>query len=514
MLAAVLAMATSARAHEDPAGCFETGPAIIVSVFRSDGVTGVVGNVSECETIRYRATLQKASDLDSICAFSGGTFRLTTPDGVVHDIDLNVPCIGGNTGLEGCFDAVNSEVSPQIPYTVSPADVVAGLITATAKYTGGVAHDSAANTAGVAATTPKSTPVVFCADNNLCTTDVCNPALSGTNACSNTPVVCDDQNACTNDACNPATGLCVFTPGPPCDDNNICTTDVCNPATGQCVFTPTLQCDDNNICTVDTCDPILGCQHSLPPDCDDNNPCTDDSCNPTLGCQNVPNNNPLCAVVHFQCYEVKPFSFDRRTVNVEDRFANGSVSIRTPDRLCAPSDKRGENPAAALSPEHLEGFPSVGSSTRVNNQTVANQFGTVKLDVIRRKFLLVPTSKSLTPPPPAPLQNPVTDHFECYLVRRSAGQPRFQSIPGVSAEDQFGTHALDVLRPKYLCVPANKANEDPGALSHTQNLLCYKARHRVRFPTLAAFVNNQFGPEDTTLIRRMEFCVPSTIVAD
>src|SRR6185369_11153932 len=129
--AMLLASVGTARAHEDPAGCFETGPAIIVSVFRADGVTGVVGNVSQCETIKYRATLQKANDLDSICAFSGGTFSLTTPDGVVHTIDSNVPCIGGNTGLEGCLDAVNNEVSTQFSYTVNTADVVGGLITAT-----------------------------------------------------------------------------------------------------------------------------------------------------------------------------------------------------------------------------------------------------------------------------------------------------------------------------------------------------------------------------------------------
>src|SRR5437868_3995666 len=94
---ALLATATVARAHEDPPGCFETGPAIIVSVFRANGTTGVVGAVSECETINYRATLQKATDSDNICAFSGGTFGLTTPDGTVHPISASVPCIGGTT---------------------------------------------------------------------------------------------------------------------------------------------------------------------------------------------------------------------------------------------------------------------------------------------------------------------------------------------------------------------------------------------------------------------------------
>src|SRR4029453_18024934 len=62
VLAALVVAATSARAHEDPAGCFETGPAIIVSVFRANGTTGVVGNVSNCETIIYQASLQKATN--------------------------------------------------------------------------------------------------------------------------------------------------------------------------------------------------------------------------------------------------------------------------------------------------------------------------------------------------------------------------------------------------------------------------------------------------------------------
>jgi hypothetical protein len=55
-------------------------------VFRANGTTGVVGSVSQCETINYQARLQKAADNPQICAFSGGTFALTTPDGVVHVI--------------------------------------------------------------------------------------------------------------------------------------------------------------------------------------------------------------------------------------------------------------------------------------------------------------------------------------------------------------------------------------------------------------------------------------------
>jgi hypothetical protein len=114
--------------------------------------------------------------------------------------------------------------------------------------------------------------------------------------------------------------------------------------------------------------------------------------------------------------------------------------------------------------------------------------------------------------PPAPV-NPVTDHFQCYLVKRASGSPRFTTIPGVAAVDQFGSHAMDLLRPRYFCAPANKNNEDPSAPSHSQSLLCYKARHRVRFGTKAPFTNDQFGPLHETLTRRMEFCVPSTLAS-
>src|SRR6185295_13225010 len=147
---------------------------------------------------------------------------------------------------------------------------------------------------------------------------------------------------------------------------------------------------------------------------------------------------------------------------------------------CAPSDKNGEDPSAPLSPEHLAGFPVTGTAPRVNNVQVTNQFGTVSLDLVRRSLLLVPTAKGLNAPP-GPLPNPVTDHFQCYLVRRSAGAPRFTPITGVAATDQFGAHGLDIQRPKYLCVPANKNDEDPAAPTDPQSLLCYKAKQRVRF---------------------------------
>ena len=73
-----------------------------------------------------------------------------------------MPCLGGTTG-EGCVAGVDSLQSGLISYTASPADVSgSGFVLATVNYTGGMAHDTVANTPGVAASNQKSTPVVAC----------------------------------------------------------------------------------------------------------------------------------------------------------------------------------------------------------------------------------------------------------------------------------------------------------------------------------------------------------------
>lgn len=221
-VAATLCGGVPVEAHEDPPGCFRTGPALILGAFRADGVTGLVGSISECETINYSARLQKLSDVDDNCAFSGGTFTLTTPDGVAHVISSNLPCVGGTLSGEGCDPTRDFVDTGLIPYTVSPSDIVAGMVTASVSYSGGVTHDSPENSPGVASETPKSTLIIQCDDGQPCTTDTCDPSEVGSAACSNTPVVCDDSDVCTTDACNPTTGACVFTPIPDCGNDAVC----------------------------------------------------------------------------------------------------------------------------------------------------------------------------------------------------------------------------------------------------------------------------------------------------
>src|SRR5262249_1755820 len=145
--------------------------------------------------------------------------------------------------------------------------------------------------------------------------------------------------------------------------------------------------------------------------------------------------------------------------------------------------------------------------TKQTGLSIANQFGTITVDLTRRDLLLVPTAKSLTVPPP-PLQPPTIDHFRCYRAKRSRGSARFVETT-VAGACQFGSLSLRPQPPSRLCGPANKNGEDPTAPSHPGLLLCYKAKARAQFGTLTALINNQFGPDDVTLIARRELCVPS-----
>ena len=67
---------------------------------------------------------------------------------------------------------------------------------------------------------------------------------------------------------------------------------------------------------------------------------------------------------HFQCYEIKPKAFASITgVSVQDQFGQHTETVRFPHRLCAPADKRGEEPTAPNHPEHLHWPPGLRAPT-------------------------------------------------------------------------------------------------------------------------------------------------------
>jgi len=197
-------------------------------------------------------------------------------------------------------------------------------------------------------------------------------------------------------------------------------------------------------------------------------------------------------------------------VTVQDQFGTTTgVQLTKPNRLCAPTNKQNEDPTAPTDPDHLKSWQDKHSGLKFVNQTVVNQFGTTVVDVSRAAFLLVPASKSLVGNPP-PLAGPTVDHFQCYKAKRSRGTPKFVKISGVTGADQFGSYTVDLIKPRYLCAPANKSGEDPTAPSHPEHLLCYKTRNSgVKFTPRNAFATDQFGSQQLELLRRVELCVPS-----
>ena len=240
-----LGLGTAAFGHHDPPFCFQAGASIVISQYRADGVTGIVGSVSECETITYRATLEKPADFDSICAFSGGVLTLVTPDGVEHTVSANGPCIGGNGG-EGCDATVDSISSALIPYTVNPADrlrlgpchvdadcpagseCLAGecrqQLVARGHYTGFYVHDSPIDSGPLETGSANVANLVECHTNNSCEIGGCDPTKQGSSACFFTPIACQSDvpgqfGACTCTG-DPGATLCSCDPNfyPICGD--------------------------------------------------------------------------------------------------------------------------------------------------------------------------------------------------------------------------------------------------------------------------------------------------------
>ncbi len=133
----------------------------------------------------------------------------------------------------------------------------------------------------------QSGAAVDCDDDNVCTADSCD---GGNGLCLHAPAAgeCNDTNPCTTvDEC--IGGKCVGTVPPDCDDQNVCTTDYCDPTSGCIHSLNSAPCDDGNLCTTKDLCSLGECTGGPALVCTDNNPCTDDGCGPESGCTFTPN---------------------------------------------------------------------------------------------------------------------------------------------------------------------------------------------------------------------------------
>src|SRR5262249_55869958 len=125
---------------------------------------------------------------------------------------------------------------------------------------------------------------------------------------------------------------------------------------------------------------------------------------------------------------------------------------------------------------------------------VATQFGTYTVNVRNPVRLLVPSAKSLTPPPPAQIPAGLR-HYLCHDLAGVQGP----TPTGITVQSQFAANTVAVtdLDRSMLCAPVNKNNGDPGAVGDPGFLMCLRTSEQNDFGTLDVFINNQFGPSTT-----------------
>lgn len=281
------------------------------------------------------------------------------------------------------------------------------------------------------------------------------------------------------------------------------------------VCTASDQCHD-----IGTCDPETGlCSDPAKPAgelCDDGVACTvNDRCDGSGACVGA-----LGGCDHFLCYTAATTKRTPRFtpvlgVSLVDEIAVRTADVDKPTLLCTPADKNGEDPSATDHTDHLTAYQfESAKAPALTNLTVANQFGSLLIDVSSPGRLLVPTAKSLVEPPATP-SDPTIDHFECYKAKTSKGAPKFVKITGATVDDQLGNYIVDLSKPTQLCNPVNKQNENPGAETHPGHLMCYKAKltsGQPRFQQVASlFVADQFGNQTLDAKKIAEVCVPSTV---
>src|SRR5262249_22674681 len=200
---------------------------------------------------------------------------------------------------------------------------------------------------------------------------------------------------------------------------------------------------------------------------------------------------------HFDCYQMRGANLPspKPVVTLQDVFGSYGATLAQGHRLCAPTNKNGEDPTAPLQPEHLTGYDFANVAPNIPEPSgvqVATQFGTYTVNIGNPVRLLVPTAKSLVSPPPPPSQIP-TNPRSCLCHSRAGVQgPR---PTGITVQSQFAANTVAVsdLGRSLLCAPVSKNGGDPGALADPGFLMCLRTSEQNNFGTQNVFLTNQFG---------------------
>ena len=98
------------------------------------------------------------------------------------------------------------------------------------------------------------------------------------------------------------------------------------------------------------------------------------------------------APLHFSCYQVPRGGIPAQMVSLVDRFGSTTAKLPEIHRICAPTDKNGEDPGAPAGPVHLSGLTiskTIGSFSKPNGLTVQTQFGAIRRSRARTQQCIV-----------------------------------------------------------------------------------------------------------------------------
>jgi hypothetical protein len=216
---------------------------------------------------------------------------------------------------------------------------------------------------------------------------------------------------------------------------------------------------------------------------------------------------------HYLCYLAKDTHKQKPPpVTLIDQFdelekTQENVKLGTTDRLCNPVFEKNHEQVLFDPVIHLKRYP-FKAQPRPHTVQVLNQFEEVTLNTTAAGELMVPTTKSVQPPPPSPPtgEEYSYEHYKCYKLAKT---PPFKAV-GVTVVDQFGSHVFKVVSRLWLCNPTTKIVKGTVFKIHQpeRHLVCYGLKP-VSEPLRTVFTNNQFFPEELSLGPAKELCLPS-----
>ncbi|MBW2579863.1 MAG: proprotein convertase P-domain-containing protein [Deltaproteobacteria bacterium] len=211
---------------------------------------------------------------------------------------------------------------------------------------------------------------------------------------------------------------------------------------------------------------------------------------------------------HYLTYKIKAEpKFDKVDVVLTDQFQSGTFTVEKRETLLTPVDKNGEG--ISDSETHLLGYKIKGPKfDTVPKVLVENQFGLLVVDVEKPEDLLVPASKSLTDPGISAPNN------DLHIVNHFLCYKVKLSEGKPEFQPILGVSLVDQFEDKLYDIVKPKRLCTPVD-KNGEGIKTFDTPddHLLCYEAKQAqfFVNDQFGPGQVDGKTKRELCVPSII---